>query len=134
MAILPIIGKVVRTTGIWALLWGLTGAAAGAVMTLIDPDTGHIPRAMVPLMIGGPSAVFGALAGLLFALVVVPAGIRVPLGTTGRTLLGATVGGIVGIVFMNILAHSIVTVALAALLGAALGARFTRPSLLAASK
>jgi hypothetical protein len=35
---------------------------------------------------------------------------------------------------MNILADSIVTVALAALLGAALGARFTRPSLLAASK
>ena len=103
-------------------------------MTLIDPDTGHIPRTMVPLMIGVPSAVFGALAGLLFALVVVPAGIRIPLGTTGRTLLGATVGGIVGIVFMNILAHSIVTVALAALLGAALGARFTRPSLLAASK
>jgi len=77
MATLQIIGKVVKTTGIWALLWGLTGAAAGAVMTLIDPDTGHIPRAMVPLMIGVPSAVFGALAGLLFALVVVPAGIRI---------------------------------------------------------
>jgi hypothetical protein len=73
MATLQIIGKVVRTTGIWALLWGLTGAAVGAVMTLIDPDTGHIPRTMVLLMIGVPSAVFGALAGLLFALVVVPA-------------------------------------------------------------
>jgi hypothetical protein len=85
-------------------------------------------------MIGVPSAAFGALAGLLFALVVVPADIRIPLGTTGRTLLGATVGGIVGLVFMNILAHSIVTVGLAALLGSALGARFTRPSLLAASK
>jgi hypothetical protein len=103
-------------------------------MTLIDPDTGHIPRAMVPLMIGVPSAVFGALAGLLFALVVVPAGIRIPLGATGRTLLGATVGGIAGVVFMNILAHSIVTVALASLLGAALGARFTRPASLAATK
>jgi hypothetical protein len=78
--------------------------------------------------------VFGAVTGLLLALIVVPAGIRIPLGTTGRTLVGATVGGIVGIVFMNILAHSIVTVALAALLGAALGARFTRPASLAASK
>lgn len=134
MTTLQIIGKVVRTTGIWALLWGLTGAAAGAILTLIDPDTGHIPRAMVPLMIGVSSAVLGALAGLLFALIVVPAGIRIPLGTTGRTLLGATVGGIVGIVFMNILAHSIVTIALASLLGAALGARFTRPASLAASK
>ncbi len=85
-------------------------------------------------MIGVPSAVFEALAGLVFALIVVPAGIRIPLGTTGRTLLGATVGGIVSIVFMNILAHSIVTVALAAVLGAALGARFTRPASLAASK
>ncbi len=38
MATLQIIGKVVRTTGNWALLWGLTGAAAGPVMTLLRID------------------------------------------------------------------------------------------------
>ena len=36
----------------WALAWGLTGAAAGVVMILVEPDTGHIGRSFVPIMVG----------------------------------------------------------------------------------
>ena len=128
MTTFQIIGKGVRTTGVWAVLWGLTGAAAGAVMTVIEPDTGHISHSLVPFMIGIPSAVFGAAAGLVFVLIALLADIRSPLSITGKTLLGGSVGAIVGVVFMIVLAHTFVTVVLTTLMGAGLGSRFTQPA------
>lgn len=78
-------------------------------------------------MIAVPSAAFGAVAGLIFASVVTPVNISASLGPKGRTLIGAMIGAATGMVFMNLLAHSIVTVLLGAGLGALLAFRFARP-------
>jgi hypothetical protein len=134
MASLKIVGKVLITALTWAVVWGMAGEGVGVVGTIIDPDTGHIPRQIVPVMIGIPSAAFGAVAGLIFASITTRAGISTALGAGGRTIVGCIIGEIAGIVFMNILAHSIIAVVLAALLGAALGARITRPESLAGNK
>lgn len=110
----------------WAVVWGLVGAAMGAVATIVEPDTGHIPRNLVPLMIGLPSSVFGFIAGLIFAFVMTPIQVNSFLGLKGRVFLGAIVGATAGIVFMNLLAHSVVAILLAAFLGGTLAARFVR--------
>ncbi len=123
---LKTLGRILITTVTWAVVWGLVGAAVGAVATVIEPDTGHIPRNLVPLMMGVPSAVFGAIAGLIFASVMAPVRISSLLGPKGRVFLGGAVGATAGIIFMNLFAHSVITILLAALLGGALAVRFTR--------
>ena len=105
---------------IWAVTWGLTGAAAGAVLTVFHPDTGHIPADKIPVFIGVPSAVFGLVAGLLYGLIAVGLGIEASLGSKGRTLIGAGVGCAAGLVYMRIFAHHYLTVLLAAIVGALL--------------
>ena len=120
------LGGILITALKWAVVWGLAGAAAAALATVIEPDTGHIPRHLVPLMVGVPSAAFGCLAGLLFAAVMAPVRIRDLVGLTGRVILGGFIGGTVGILFMNLLAHSVLTVILAAFLGAVLGGRVAK--------
>ncbi len=131
---LKTLGRILITTVTWAVVWGLVGAAVGAVSTVVEPDTGHIPRNLVPLMMGVPSAVFGAIAGLIFASVMAPVRISSLLGPKGRMFLGAAVGATAGIVFMNLLAHSVITILLAAFLGGALAARFARSEALAEKK
>lgn len=119
-------GRILITALKWAIVWGLAGAATGVVATMIEPDTGHIPRHLVPLMVGVPSAAFGGLAGLILASVMTPAHIGDFVGLRGRVVLGGIIGGTAGIVFMNLLAHSVITIILAALLGAVLAARFAK--------
>jgi len=123
---LKTLGGILVTSLRWAIVWGLVGAAMGAVATIVQPDTGHIPRNLVPVMIGLPSSLFGAIAGLIFAFVMTPTQIGTFLGLKGRVALGAVVGATAGIVFMNLLAHSVLTIGLAALLGGALAARFVK--------
>ncbi len=131
---LKTLGRILVATVTWAVVWGLVGAAAGAVATVIEPDTGHIPRNLVPLMMGVPSAVFGAIAGLIFASVMAPVRISSLLGPKGRMLLGGAVGATVGIIFMNLFAHSVISILLAALLGGSLAARFARSEVLSSEK
>jgi hypothetical protein len=128
------LGRVLLTALKWAVVWGLVGAAAGAIATLIEPDTGHVPRNLVPLMIGVPSAAFGFVSGLLFAVLLASPHIGDLFGLKGRLILGSFVGGAVGIVFMNLLAHSAVTVLVAAILGAALGAHSVKSRVLVPTK
>ncbi|MDP9337888.1 MAG: hypothetical protein M3P45_03365 [Acidobacteriota bacterium] len=123
---LKTVGKILLTALQWAVLWGLVGATAGVVATIVEPDTGHIDPKFVPIMIGVPSAAFGALAGLVFASMVVPSNIRF-LGPKGRVVIGGVVCAAVGAIFMNVLAHSAIAILLAAFLGAALAARFVKP-------
>jgi len=131
---LKVLGRILTTALKWAVVWALAGAAMGVVATLIEPDTGHIPHNLIPLMMGVPSAIFGAIAGLIFASVMTPVRISSLLGLKGRMFLGSAVGAIAGIVFMNLLAHSVITILLAAFLGGALAARFTRPEVPAENK
>jgi hypothetical protein len=77
-------------------------------------------------MIGFPSAVFGAIGGLVYAALIMPARVTDLLGVKGRVVLGAIVGAAAGIVLTNLFAHSIWAVILAALLGAALAASAAR--------
>jgi len=111
----------------WAIVWAFIGAVVVVVAVLIEPDTGHIPRKLVPLMVAVPSAAFGAIAGLIFASVTAPVSFGFHLGRRETTLVGAAIGGATGFVFMNLLAHSVVTIVLGVLLGALLAFRSTRP-------
>ena len=120
------LGRILITAFKWAIVWGLVGAAMGVLATTLEPDTGHIPRNLVPLMMAVPSAVFGAIAGLIFASVLTAVHVSDFLGPRGRVVLGTVIGATAGIVFMNLLAHSVITIILAAFLGAALAARFAR--------
>jgi len=131
---LKTLGRILITTVTWAVVWGLVGAAVGAVATVIEPDTGHIPRNLVPLMMGVPSAVFGAIAGLIFASVMARAHISSLLGPKGRMFLCGSLVATVGIIFMNLFAHSVITILLAALLGGALAVRFARSEVLSSEK
>lgn len=123
---LKALGRILIISVWWAVVWGLTGAAMGVVTTLMEPDTGHIPRSLVPIMFGLPSAAFGAVAGMPFACVLASANINTSLGPIGRVILGGVVGAGAGMIFMNHLAHSIVAVLLSAFLGATLAIRFAR--------
>jgi hypothetical protein len=98
----------------------------GVIMIIVEPDTGHVPRHWVPVMVGMPSAVFGALAGIVFGAVATSAGLGAPFGPIGRSVVGAAVGGSVGVVFMSLLAHSFLTILLATGLSAYLGFRYTK--------
>lgn len=108
----------------WAFAWGITGAMIGAVITIFQPDTGHIPSNMVPIMVGVPSAAVGLGAGLLYGTLAVAFGMEVRLGKRGRTILGAAVGCAAGVVFMRVLAHSYLTVVVTVLLGVFLATVF----------
>jgi hypothetical protein len=101
----------------WTVAWGISGAAIGAIVTVFHSDTGHIPSEQIPILIGVPSAAFGLAAGLLYGALAVAFGAEVSLGTKGRTILGAGVGCVAGIVFMRVLAHSYLTILVAVLLG-----------------
>jgi hypothetical protein len=132
MANLKSLPNVFLTAVKWAVVWGLFGAAIGAVATIIEPDTGHIPRNRVPLLIGLPSAVFGAIAGLIYGVLMMPARVSDVLGAKGRVTLGAVIGAAAGIVLMNLFAHSFWAVILAALLGGVLAASAARSDALRA--
>ena len=105
------------TAALWTLVWGLVGATTGAIVTVFQPDTRHIPSDEMPILIGVPSSIFGFGAGLLYGALAVAFGAELSLRKTGRPLLGAGVGLVVGIAFMRILAHSYLTILLAILLG-----------------
>ena len=96
MSSLKVLGRILTTALKWAAVWALAGASMGVVVTLIEPDTGHIPRHLIPLMIAVPSAAFGAVAGLIFASVVAPVKIHVSLGPKGRALPGGVIGELQG--------------------------------------
>jgi len=101
---LKALGRILITALKWAIVWGLVGAAMGVLATTLEPDTGHIPRNLVPLMMAVPSAVFGAIAGLIFASVMTPVHVSDFLGPRGRVVLGAVIGATAGTIFMNLLA------------------------------
>ena len=111
---------IAAVTAKWAVAWGIVGALARLVSILVDPDTGHIPNYDVPLMIGVPSAAFGALAGLMFASLSYSVRRKNPT-SANRALLGAAVAGAAGFAFMKVLAHSILVIPITALLGSVLG-------------
>jgi hypothetical protein len=114
------LGVIFLTAAIWSLAWGIAGAVAGAVMTVFHPDTGHIPADKIPLLIGLPSALFGSIGGLLYSSLAAALGAETRSGMKVRTILGAGIGGIAGLIFMKLLAHSYLTILVAVLLGALL--------------
>jgi hypothetical protein len=118
--------RIVLTTVAWMIAWGVIAAAITAVVTVIQPDTGHIPRQKVPLMIGIPSAVFGGIAGFIFACVLEANGVPKLLGARSRLVLGALFGASAGILSMNFLSDSIFAVLFSALLGAILLGSFVQ--------
>ncbi|HEV2697659.1 MAG TPA: hypothetical protein VGU90_06675, partial [Terriglobales bacterium] len=82
----------------WMLFWGLVAAAFVAIVTTIQPDTGHVPRAEVPLMIGVPSAILGGIVGLIFACLMEASHQRNFLGRTVRVFVVGIMGTSAGII------------------------------------
>lgn len=106
----------------WAVAWGLAGVGSGWFMTILQPDTGHVPRGLVLLMITLPSMLFGGSAGVIFAMLTRPCQTTPIASAKRRVVLGGTVSGAVGVVFMVLWAHSIVTLILSTILGVGLAA------------
>jgi Na+/melibiose symporter-like transporter len=102
----------------WSFIPGLISAL---IIWIINPDTGHISAFDAGVMIGIAEAPFGALAGAIFALLV----LRIPFiqrfGRIGFLLLGAVVGAIVGGIAWITVFHTLWTMVVAVLLGAVLG-------------
>jgi hypothetical protein len=110
------------TTRRTILRWSMTsGLVSWFIIWIINPDTGHISAFDAGVMIGIGAAAFGALAGAIFALLV----LRIPFvqrfGRIGFLLLGAIVGAIVGGIAWIALFHTLWTMVVAVLLGAVLG-------------
>jgi hypothetical protein len=102
----------------WSLIWGFISAL---IIWIRNPDTGHISVLDVGVIIGIGAAVFGSLAGAIFALLV----LRIPFvqrfGRIGFLLLGTVVGAIVGGIAWITVFHTLWTMVVAVLLGEVLG-------------
>jgi|SRR5215813_4588967 len=118
--------RVCAIAATWAFAWGLTGAAAGAIIAAFQPDTGHIPSEKMPVLIGVPAAAFGLGAGLLYGALAVALGMELNSGPARRIILGAIVGCFAGTVLMKLFAHSYLTIFVAVLLGVLLASGFSR--------
>jgi len=104
------------------LRWSFIPSVISAlIIWIINPDTGHISAFDAGIMIAIFEAPFGALAGAIFALLV----LRIPFvqrfGRIGFLLLGAFVGAIVGGIAWITGFHTLWTMVVAVLLGAVLG-------------
>jgi hypothetical protein len=87
---------VTRTALSWALVGGFATAAMGPLPVVFHPDTGHVPRYGVPVMLGIPGFILGLLAGAAFSCLAtaVHETHRTRLGE--RMLLGAAIGTVAG--------------------------------------
>lgn len=110
------VGAFLSTTVTWAVVWGFSGAVLGLIAIIVRPDTGHIPRYEVPFLIGIPTGVVGIIGGAVFALVGDQRG-----SAKTRGIIGATVGGAMGIALMLLTHTSFHNAAFWVVLGAALG-------------
>jgi hypothetical protein len=126
MPILKVFWRILVTTILWAVVCGLSGAVLAVVVTITEPDTGHIPREFVPLMVGVPTAALGALGGIICGFALTRAHADDLLGFRGRKVIGGYVGGAAAIICVSILVPSFIAVIPAGFLGAVTGARLVK--------
>ena len=117
--------RVTRTALSWALVGGFATAAMGLLAVVFYPDTGHVPRYAVPLMLGIPGFILGLLAGAAFSCLTTAVNetYRTRLGE--RMLLGAAIGAVAGQTIVWAFSQgrltSVMTVIIGAWLAAVLG-------------
>ena len=118
------LARILLTMTEWAAFWGIVGAAFAAVATVIQPDTGHIPREKVPLMIGVPSAMLGSVVGLVFACTAEAFHEKNLMGNKVRAVVLGILSACSAVVIMNVLAPSLLSVIPAGFIGGVLTFRY----------
>jgi hypothetical protein len=108
------------TVAVWTIAWGLTGALLRLIAIVIQPDTGHVPRYEVPLLLGIPLGLCGVVGGSLFGVL---AG---SYNGNARVFLGGLVGGIAGVAPGWFPGWRSVALALSIVVGISLGAALSR--------
>jgi hypothetical protein len=98
--------RIGRTAVGWALAWGLTGAAAGLSVIILQLDTGHFPANKVPVLIGVTCAVYGLCAGFIYGALAVAFGFDARLWSKRLIALGAELSCAAGAVFIILFGHS----------------------------
>jgi hypothetical protein len=104
------------------LRWSfISGFISALIIWIRNPDTSHVSAFEYGVIVGIIGAVFGALAGAIFRLLV----LRIPFvqkfGRSEFLLLGAVVGAIVGGIAWITMVRTLWTMVIAVLLGAVLG-------------
>ena len=121
----PSIWRITRTSLSWALVGGFATAAMGLLALVFNPDTGHVPRYAVPVMLGIPGFLLGLLAGAAFSCLTIA--VHETYGTRlgERMLLGAAIGAVagqtIGWAFSQGQLTSVMTIIIGAWLAAVLG-------------
>jgi hypothetical protein len=106
----------------WSAAWCLAGAFAGFVLARGNHDPRALPREFAPFVVGIPSAIIGGVAGIIFVFFAPAIESRRHASIRNLAILGAVVGGGVGVFYMKAVIHSPLSVVGGALFGAALGA------------
>ena len=109
-----------RTVAIWTIAWGLSGVLLALIALVIQPDTGHVPRYEVPLLLGIPLALCGVVGGSIFGVV------GGSYKGKARVILGGLAGGIGGIAPAWFPGWRSVALALSIVVGISLGAALAR--------
>jgi hypothetical protein len=109
-----------RTVAIWTVAWGLSGVLLGLMALVVQPDTGHVPRREVLLLIGIPLALCGVVGGSIFGVV------GGSYKGKARVILGGLTGGIAGMAPAWFPGWRSVALALSVLVGISLGAALAR--------
>lgn len=122
MAYGSLLGRMIKLGLYWCFVWCLAGALAGFLISRGPRDPRAVPHEFMPFVVGIPSAVLGAVAGVLFVLLAPAVEVRRQASVRNLAILGAVVGFGLGVFYMRVVFHSVGTVAICALLGAALGA------------
>lgn len=122
MAYGSLLGRMFKFGLYWCFAWCLAGALTGFLISRGPRDPRAIPHEFMPFVIGIPSAVLGGVAGVLFVLLSPAVESRRQASVRGLAILGAVVGAGLGFFFMRVVIHSVGTVVVCTLFGAALGA------------
>jgi hypothetical protein len=125
MAYGSLLGRMIKLGLIWCFVWCAAGALAGFLLTMGPRDPRAIPHSFAPFLVGIPSAIVGGVAGMVFVFLAPALESRRRASFLNLAILGAIVGTGLGILFMRVVAHSLLTVVVSAVIGAGLG--YTSP-------
>lgn len=116
------LGRMLKLGLYWCAAWCLAGAFLGYLLTRGNHDPRAMPPSFAPFVVGIPSAIVGAVAGMIYVFLAPAVESRRHRSIRYLALLGAIVGGGVGLFYMKAVIHSPFSVVGGALFGAGLGA------------
>lgn len=106
----------------WCAAWCLAGAFTGYMLARGNHGPRAMPASFALFVVGIPSAIVGGVAGMIYVFLAPAIESRRHMSIRYLALLGAIVGGAVGVFYMKAVIHSPFSVVAGALFGAGLGA------------